>query len=160
MNEWLSGLVARLETLPLHGTMQTVEWMVPATQTVHILAIAVVFASSLVLALRVLQVAGTDWAPAQWGKRLHGWIVGGLIVLLLSGTLLIIGEPGRSLPSPVFQTKMTLLVIATPILSLLLSRAGKLGAGASIPMNVRLLAILLLLLWLVIIACGRWIAYS
>jgi len=161
MNDWLEGLTAWLETTRLHVTVQTVEWVVPAVQTVHILAIAAVFGSSLVLALRTLGLAGTDWAPARWSGQLRNWIVTGLVVLLLSGALLIVGEPGRSLLNFTYQLKMLLLVGAIAVLAGMLRGMGRLdrpelNAGGA----VRLLAVVLILLWLAIIACGRWIAYS
>jgi hypothetical protein len=161
MIEWLEGLSAWIETTRLHQTVQTVEWVVPTVQTVHLLAIAAVFGSSLVLALRTLRLAGTDWSPAQWQRRLGGWIGLGLVVLLLSGSLLIVGEPGRSLLNFTFQLKMGLLIGAIIVLMPLaggMKRLDRPDAGAA--MSLRLLAVLLILLWLAIIACGRWIAYS
>jgi hypothetical protein len=161
MIEWLEGLSAWLETTRLHQTVQTVEWVVPAVQTVHLLAIAAVFGSSLVLALRALSVAGTDWSPAQWQRRLGGWVSIGLVVLLISGSLLIVGEPGRSLLNFTFQLKMMLLIGALIVLTPLVAGMKRLDRpDARITAGVRLLAVLLVLIWLAIIACGRWIAYS
>ena len=115
MDAWLTGPVAWMETLPLHNFMQNHDWAVPAVQCVHILAIAAVFASSLVLALRAAHVSGIDWSPARWGERLNAWVGAGLVILLLSGAVLIVGEPARSLLSGVFQAKMLLLVAAVVV---------------------------------------------
>lgn len=161
MSIWINELVAWLETTSAHQTMQTVEWVVPAVQTTHILAIAAVFASSLVLSLRALRLAGTDWSPAQWGARLNGWVGWGLVVLLLSGVLMICGEPGRSLNNALFQAKMLLLFLAIGLF-LALSHAfrGLERQDQTAPGVIRLLAVLLVLVWLAIIVCGRWIAYT
>lgn len=161
MQLWINELVAWLETTKVHQMMQTVEWAVPAVQTIHILAIAAVFASSLALSLRTFRLAGVDWSPAQWGARLNGWIGGGLAVLLLSGVMMICGEPGRSLNNSLFQTKMVLLVFAI-LLFLALSRGFRSLDRPELraPSAVRLLAVLLMLVWLAIIICGRWIAYT
>jgi hypothetical protein len=161
MAELIDGLGRWLEGTGLHQTMQTVEWAVPAVQTVHILAIAAVFASSLALALRVFQVAGSDWSAAQWRARLDGWVVWGLVVLLLSGAMMIAGEPGRALNNALFQTKMILLLLALALF-FALSRGvkGLMRLDQPTPGGVRLLAALLVLVWLAIIVCGRWIAYT
>jgi hypothetical protein len=158
---WIAELVAWLETTHAHSIMQTVEWVVPTVQTVHILAIAAVFASSFALSLRALRLAGLDWSPAQWGARLNGWIGWGLVILALSGALMICGEPGRSLNNMLFQTKMILLIVAIMLL-LALSRGMKRldRPESKAPANVRLLAVLLVLVWVAIIICGRWIAYT
>jgi len=160
MNQWLSGLVAWIETLGLHRTMQTVEWLVPTVQILHILAIAAVFSSSLVLALRTAHVSGIDWSPARWAQRLNAWVGVGLVVLLLSGSLLIVGEPGRSLLNAVFQTKMALLLAAIAVFLLLGWRLRRLDPPDRATPAEQALAGLLVLLWVAIIACGRWIAYS
>ncbi len=160
MNAWLTGLVAWIETLRLHDFMQSKAWAVPAVQCVHILAIAAVFASSLVLALRTAHVSGIDWSPARWGERLNAWVGTGLVILLLSGAVLIVGEPARSLLNIVFQTKMTLLIAAVIVFLILSHRLARLDPPDRATIVERLLAGLLVLLWLAIIGCGRWIAYS
>jgi hypothetical protein len=160
MTFWLERLVAWIETLRLHNVMQTVDWAVPAVQTVHLLAIAAVFASSLVLALRAAHVSGIDWSPARWGQRLNAWVGAGLVVLLLSGAVLIVGEPGRSLLNATFQTKMLLLIAAVTVFLILTHRLARLDPPDRATWVERALAGLLVLLWLAIIGCGRWIAYS
>ena len=161
MNEWLTGVAEWLDTTGLHNTMQTVEWMVPTVQTIHILAISVVFASSLVLSLRVLNVAGGEWSPAQWRQRLNGWIWIALLVLLASGVMMIFGEPARSLLNFLFQLKMGLLLVAVVALLLLMGRLRHhLDGVVHATGTDRLLAVILVALWLAIIVCGRWIAYS
>lgn len=160
MNGILERMVAWMETLRLHQTMQTVDWMVPATQSVHILAIAIVFSSSLVLALRAAHVSGVDWSPARWGQRLNGWVGVGLVVLLISGIMMIVGEPGRSLLNFTFQLKMLLLIGAIVTFLVLTRRLKHLDPPDRATGVERGLAVLLVLFWVAIISCGRWIAYS
>lgn len=161
MNGWIDPLVAWLETTGMHQTMQTVEWAVPAVQTVHILAIAAVFASSLILSLRTLRLVAADWSPARWSRRLNGWIGWGLLVLLVSGALMICGEPARSLNNVLFQTKMVLLIVAVATFFGLARGLSAIEAPEQpASAGLRGLAVLLLLVWLAIIFCGRWIAYT
>jgi len=157
----INSLVGWLEQTQVHQFMQTAEWAVPAVQTVHILAIAAVFASSLVLSGRALQLVGRDWSLAQWSKRLNGWIGWGLIVLLVSGVLMICGEPGRSLGNSLFRLKMMLLLVAIALLIPFARRIGRLGEPAQpTPASVRILGASLMLVWLAMVTCGRWIAYT
>ncbi|MDB5682553.1 MAG: conserved hypothetical rane protein [Sphingomonas bacterium] len=159
MNGWLEGLSAYLETFGLHQTMQTVEWAVPALQTIHILAIGVVFSSSLVVALRVAHISGIEWSPARWGKRLDRWVFTALAVLLVSGAVLIIGEPARSLLSPMFQIKIPLVIVAAILVWVLGHRLQRLDPPHRATGTEKLLAILIVLLWIAVISAGRWIAY-
>ena len=133
--------------------------MVPAVQTVHILAIGIVFSSSLVLALRAVHVSGIDWSPARWGQRLNRWMGWSLLVLLVSGAVLIVGEPARSLLSPVFQLKMVLVVAAAALAWLLSRRLQQLDPPERATVVERGLSVLIVLLWMAIISAGRWIAY-
>ena len=100
------------------------------------------------------------WSPARWGQRLNAWVGIGLAVLLLSGALLIIGEPGRSLLNIIFQTKMVLLLAALSVFVLLARRLQRLDTPERATSIERALATFLVLLWVAIIACGRWIAYA
>lgn len=161
MSVLIDGLVSWLEGTGLHRTMQVVEWAVPAVQTVHILAIAAVFASSLALSLRVFHLAGGDWSAARWGDRLNGWVVWGLVVLLISGAIMVTGEPARSLNNTLFQLKMVLLFVAIALFfALVRGVKGLVQSEMAIPGSVRFVAALLILVWLVMIVCGRWIAYT
>ena len=66
---WLDQLCSWLKVTRLSVTVQTLEWVVPAVQTVHILAIAADVASSLAIALRALDSVGVDQSD---GRRRGG----------------------------------------------------------------------------------------
>ena len=159
MTHWLEALSDWLGTFRLHTAMQDHEWIVPAVQTVHILAIGFVFSSSLVLALRALHVSGIDWSPAQWGRRLNRWVGWSLLVLLLSGAILIVGEPARSLLSPVFQIKMVLVIVTAGLAVLLDGRLQRLDPPMRTTGVERGLSLLIVVGWVGVISAGRWIAY-
>lgn len=133
--------------------------MVPAFQTVHILAIGIIFSSSLVLALRAAHVSGVEWSPARWGERLNRWMGWSLLVLLASGTVLVVGEPARSLLSPVFQLKMVLVLVTALLAWLLARRLQRLDPPGRATLPERALAVAIVLLWMAVISAGRWIAY-
>jgi len=160
MVSWTAALGAWLETLRLHQTMQTVEWAVPAVQTVHILAISLVFSSSMIMALRVVNLAGLHWSPARWSERLNRWIFAALIILLLSGSVLVVGEPDRSLSNWVFQLKMGMVAAATLLTWLLARSFQQHPAEERGTTTEKLLAVVIVLVWMAVISAGRWIAYA
>jgi hypothetical protein len=85
-----------------------------------------------------------------------------LLILLATGTIMIIGEPPRTLKNPVFQLKMALLVGAVTVTGLfqyLLRRNPAFDAGSRQRFAAEAIAVLSMLLWLGIIFSGRWIAY-
>jgi hypothetical protein len=155
--DWLSNT-------PLSQGIQDTAWIIPSMQSIHILAIAIVMSSAVMVFLRLLGVVMRDQPIAAVTDRFLPWIWYTLIVLLLSGSVLIIGEPGRSLTNSVFQLKMLMLigVIACALLTQrpLRTNATFWESTAGARAGAKLVAIVSLGLWSGIIFAGRWIAYA
>jgi hypothetical protein len=159
----LHNFCSWLEETPVSLAIQTTPWIVPTVQTVHILAIAAVMSSILMIDLRLIGILGRDQPLSRVSARFLPFVWGALPILLVSGIVVIIGEPGRTLENPIFQMKMGLLVAAIIVtlgyqVSLRKDAAfwdlssGRRGA-------VKTVAVLSLLLWAGIVFAGRWIAY-
>jgi hypothetical protein len=146
-----------LEQTPLSQAIQGAGWIVPAVQTVHILAIAAVIASQVVITLRLMGLAGRRVPERRFAARFFPFLLWSLPVLLLTGVVMIIAEPARELANPVFQVKMLLLIAAIALASAVPGRLGT-GIDGAIA-TARLLSIGALALWVGIVLAGRWIAY-
>ncbi len=164
MRETLARFSSWLELTAFSRHLQTAEWVIPAVQTIHILAIAAVMGSMLLFNLRLLGVSGTDVPIVRVSRRFLPVIWVAFWVLLASGALMIAAEPGRSLLNPVFQLKMALLLAA---LALTLATARPLRRhpdywtdGMARSWVARLGASLSICLWVGILCAGRWIAYT
>ena len=149
---------------PLSLTIQNVSWIIPTVQSIHIVCVSIVFSSALMIDLRMLNILGRSQPTGAYAQRFMPWIWTTLIVLLLSGATLIIGEPTRSLENPSFQIKMVLLILAM-IVTLVIQRPLAGAEGYWDQANRRkalakLVAVLSLCLWIGIIFAGRWIAYT
>jgi predicted tellurium resistance membrane protein TerC len=83
-----------------------------------------------------------------------------LPVLLITGCIMIVGEPARSLTNPAFQLKMLMLLAVTLITLLFQKKWHNNNSFAPADTANRLLAIFSLVLWVGIVAAGRWIAYA
>jgi len=149
-----------LSNTPLSLLIQDVSWIIPTVQTVHILAIATVMASVVMLDFRVLGVAARTQSIPDVAHRFLPWIWCAVLVLLTTGSILIIGEPARDLLNNVFWTKMTLLVCAlavTGVFQYAVNHRLEFWEGRRV--SARIAAVVSLLLWVGIVAAGRWIAY-
>jgi hypothetical protein len=153
-----------LQSTRLSITIQSVEWVIPLLQTVHILMIGVVFVATLIIALRVLGRARLDESFAEVWGRFAPWMWIGLVVLALTGLVLIIGEPVREVTALSFWLKLALIGVAiavTVTFGRSLQPAGPAGlAQSEPPANAKPVAIATLVLWIVIIFLGRAIAYD
>jgi uncharacterized membrane protein len=149
-----------LSNTPISLTIQNVSWVIPTVQTVHILAIATVMASVVMLDFRVLGLAGRSQSIPDVAHRFLPWIWCAVVVLLCTGSILIIGEPARDLLNNVFWTKMSLLVCALLITGLFqytVDHRLKFWDGQRA--IARVAAVASLVCWIGIVAAGRWIAY-
>ena len=149
---------------PLALWLQSTFVAIPGFQTLHILALAVLFGSTLMLALRVLGVNGRDLSMADAIGRYRPWIWGGLLALVASGIVLLISEPVRNMVNSIFWIKMGLLLAAVTSTLLfqraLVARQGQWDVSPSGQAALRVSAVALLVLWSAVIAGGRWIAYA
>ena len=135
-------------------------WAIPIIQVIHILAIAASFASVLMINARMLGIAGSA-TMAETANRYIRVLWWALVVLILSGIGMIIGEPVRELINPIFWIKMGL--VAFGILVVIWFHKGVLkhvAAGRDIVATDKATAVFLIILWCVIMLCGRWIAYA
>jgi hypothetical protein len=160
VDEWLYGIVNWIDGLPIHATVREAGWVVPTVQSVHIAAVAIVFTSALVLALRGMELVGRHWSLARWSRYFHGSTMAALWVLLGTGLIMILAEPERELMNWIFRTKM-LLVIVTLLIAHVMGRQIRRGAvNRTAGGGVRITAIFVLLLWTGVAMAGRWIAYA
>lgn len=137
-------------------------WVVPTVQSIHILAISIVMASVAMLDLRLAGLLGREQSMRDLTLRFYPWIWGALGVLLVTGLIMVMGEPSRELLNWVFWTKMGLIVAAVlftaPVRSLLEDCRYR-DLAPRKRLIVRTCAFTSLLLWMLVVTCGRWIAY-
>jgi hypothetical protein len=160
----LRDLSRWLAATALSHTIQTTGWIIPTLQTIHILAVAVVFSAAVVVDLRIWRLLQRDVPLPEVARRFLPTIWPVLLILLITGSLLIIGEPRRSLLNATFYLKMTLLALALTLTGALqwsLSLAPEFwDKGRTQRMAGRLVATVSILAWCGILFAGRWIAYT
>ena len=115
--------------------------------------------------MRLWRLLQRDVPLPEVARRFLPMIWPVLLILLLTGSLLIIGEPRRSLVNSTFYLKMALLVVAIVLTAglqwSLSSVAGILGEGLGRgALAARLAAAVSILVWCGILFAGRWIAYT
>jgi len=161
----MKEFAAWLATTGLSVAIQKNEvWVIPTIQSVHIVGIGIVLGCVLMLTLRVLGMAGMDRTLPQVTRRFGPWLTWALLLLLVTGLALIVGEPKRELLAFSFWLKM-LLVACGAALSWWFQRSVRNNEQAWETVllhrtRVRALATAALLIWIAIIFLGRFIAYD
>jgi hypothetical protein len=159
----LNEICRWIDQTALSQSIQAAGWVVPTVQTIHILAIAVVASSAMMLYLRLIGVFWVGRPMKEVTARFLPLVWWPLLVLLATGMIMIIAEPARSLKNPAFQLKMALLIAAlavTFVFGRMQRRDAALGDVRAGPSAAAVtIAIVSMLLWSSIIFAGRWIAY-
>jgi hypothetical protein len=137
--------------------LRNVPGLPPIMQTLHLLSIAVMLGSAVLLSLRALGWAVPSQLPAEMAQRLAPWTWSALPVLFVSGSIFVLARPQRYFTNPVFGLKFAFLVPAL-LLAALLYRA--LRRESPLSTSVRLLALGNLVAWICVVLAGRWIAYA
>lgn len=160
----LSELSKWLAATPLSHTIQTTSWIIPTIQIIHILGVAVLFSSAVLVDLRIWRLLERDIPLTQVARRFLPPIWPVLLILLITGSLLIIGEPRRSLLNSTFYLKMALLAFAI-MLTAGLQRSISLSPDSwdkdrRRRLAARFAATASIAVWCGILFAGRWIAYT
>ena len=153
--EWLAT------TSPSVFIQNNYNWLIPTIQSIHIAGIAMVLASVLMIDLRILGWAGRDQTLRQTSDRFGPWLKGSLVLLLITGILLVIGEPVRELVTFSFWLKMALVALGT-LIAVAFQRSIRRSEHTweHVRGGVKFLALVTFLMWSFIIVLGRLIAYD
>jgi hypothetical protein len=157
-------LAAWIANTDLSLALQSHLWIVPTSQSIHILSVGVVFTSALVINGRILGIGATGRTAPQLFDALLPWMWAALATLVITGVAQTIAEPVRQFIAPVFWAKMAMIVIVVLTTRLYVARvrshASAWSAGPTPPPGARIFAVSSSLLWIAIIVCGRFIGYT
>ncbi len=153
-----------IATTQISMLFQNQLWVVPASQSIHILSVGAVFASTMMINTRLLGIGASGRTISQLFRQLMPWVWRGLLALLITGTIQTIAEPVRQFVTPAFWAKMSMLLIVVGMTAVVAAKVRSNGPlwdnAASRPASARLFAVVSTLLWLAIITCGRLIGYT
>lgn len=129
-------------------------WAYPMLEVVHLIGVALILGNLVLLELRVF-----GWAsalPVEPLARLSLGLVGaGFGLAVVTGLLMFGTQPGELLANRVFTAKMALIMLTG-------CNAGWFHARRSLQLQdttARVSLLLSTLIWILVITCGRWIAY-
>ena len=136
------------------ATFKSSVWAYPALEVLHICGIALLLGNLVLLEMRVFgRGAGLD---VKVLASLSLGIAGvGFLLAAASGLLMFASQAAELLTNRAFTLKMMLLMLAACNAAWFHGR-NSLGRLDSV---ARMQMVLSSLIWLAVIACGRWIAY-
>ena len=137
-------------------------WWFPLLESIHVVAIALVIGSLLMVDLRLIGVAARGYAISRMSKEMIPWTWAAFVVSVLTGFGLFITRANHYMENPAFQIK--LLAMALAGLNMFLFHFGVFRNVGSwdtdtTPSSAKASAALSLLLWSGVVLAGRWVGH-
>jgi len=145
-----------IEASALGQTIRESTWLFPAIESTHLLALALLGGSILILSLSILGW-GLKTPVAELYKSAHRYLNTAVIALLITGVLLGVSEPVKLYGRQAFWVKMISLGVALLVTYFAFNPLVRRGASS---LGVRCVAVLTVAAWLMVAMAGRWIGFS
>jgi hypothetical protein len=132
-------------------------WMFPIIEAVHLVALGLIGGAVLVVDMRLAGLVLLHQPPAMMARDAEPWLIGGLLMMLLSGVLLFMSEALKCYYSPPFWLKMSFLSLA--IIFTFTRRRKVAGDASATPRQMQIVAVVSVLLWSGVGLMGRAIGF-
>ena len=148
----------RLEQTWIGTAIRESLWLFPGIEAVHLLGLAVIGGSILVVDLRLLGVGLTRVTTGQVLASARPWFLGALIVMVGTGVPLFLSEAVKCCFNDSFEVKMA--AFATGIVFTFAVRNRVAARNDAPAWLARVVAVVSLAVWFTVAAAGRWIGFS
>jgi hypothetical protein len=153
---WFESLAATR----LSQAISTSTWAFAVIESVHLLALSLIGGAVLIVDLRLLGLGLRRQAVRDIAREAQPWLVGSLIVMLVTGVLLFLSEPVKCYFSTPFRIKMLCLLLGTIWAFTVRRKVAVADEGRVRPIWMKVVALVSLTLWFGVGAGGRWIGFS
>jgi hypothetical protein len=143
----------------LGTTVRDTVWAFPLIETFHLLALAVLLGTVLIINLRVFGLGTRYSSNSQMVRDLEPWMLISLAVLIVSGIPMFLSEPMKCYESYSFPIKIGLLLVAILWHFTIQRKWTAAGESRPDPLKSRLAACFSILLWAGIGLAGKGIPY-
>jgi hypothetical protein len=138
-------------------------WLFPAIESVHLLGLALLGGTVLIVDLRLLGAGLRRQAIAELAASVRPWMVAGVIVMLASGALLFVSEAMKCYESGPFRLKMAALALALTFTFTIhrgyIARSARAPGDGATTTGGRVVALISLSLWSLVGLMGRAIGF-
>ena len=140
------------------------EWLFPIVETLHVISLAMVFGSIVMVDLRLVGAASRDSAASRLSGEVLPYTWGAFICAAVTGTLLFVSKAHVYFYNLQFQLKFLCMFLAGVNMAVF-----HFGAYRHVldwdqndppPLAARLAGALSIALWIGVIFFGRWIGFT
>jgi hypothetical protein len=153
----LEQFFVNMEQWPISKAIGESLWIYPLVQALHLVVMAFFMGAVMIVNLRLMGLGLTTTPLAQVARSAKPWIIGGFILMFLTGMPQLMQNATREYYSEYFWRKMYFLAASLVILAISMaymnrrSDTGGLGAGP------RVVGVVALVMWANVIIAARLI---
>ena len=148
------------ETVWLGRFVVESNWLFPVIESVHLLALALLGGSILVVDMRLVGLGLKGREVKEIAREARPYMNFALIMMVSTGVPLFLSEPIKCYYSPAFWVKMWTLALALMFTYTIRTKTTRMGYVRNTARRQVLVGALSIALWFTVAAAGRWIGFS
>ena len=160
----LADLITPLESSGLADSIRENDLLFPLIESVHVLSICLVVGSILVVDLRLLGLASTNQPVSRVTRAILPLTWSAFVIAVASGGMMFISNATKYLGNGYFVAKLLLIGAAGVNMAIFHAVSARdlprWDSGSAPPLRARLAGGFSILLWIAVVACGRWIGFT
>jgi hypothetical protein len=156
----LMPLFQSLEASALGEAIRNSLWLFPIIEAFHLVGLAVIGGAILLVDFRLLGLGLRTHPVARLARDVQPWVLGSIVIMILSGFPLFVSEAMKCYYSFAFWTKMIALLLAIVFTFTIRRAVAGAAEGRFTPGLNKAVAITSIALWSAVGWGGRWIGFS
>lgn len=151
-----------LEQTPIGASVRQSLWLFPAIETAHLVGMAGLLATVGTFDLRLMGLILRRESVTGLSRRVLPWAAAAFALQAITGGLLFSSEAGHMAVNPAFRFKMLLIFLAGAhafTFHVLSRRNVPAWNSPTPPVAARIAGLTSILLWIGVVAAGRWIGF-
>ncbi len=149
-----------IENSAVGGAIRSSSWLFPFIEAFHLLGLAVIGGAVLVVDLRLFGFGLQRQPVAELARDAQRWLIGSLVVMIATGSLLFTSEAIKCYYHAAFWFKMTSLFLAIVFTFTVRRKVAMADETRVRPLWSKLVALTSVMLWTGVGIGGRWIGFS
>jgi hypothetical protein len=141
-------------------TIRDSTWLFPLIEAFHLIGLGLTVGAVLIVNLRLLGVGLNRQPVAELSAGVQPWLIGSIVLMFVSGTLLFLSESIKCYYNIAFWVKMVSLLLVLLFTFTVQRRVVNTKAADDRPLLARSVALISLGLWFGVAWGGRWIGFS
>lgn len=157
-------IFTRLEATQVATAVRESTWLFPTIETLHVLFIALVVGTIMIVDFRLINVASRRRPVSELMNEVLPWTWVAFVCAVITGGLLFSSAAMKYSHNPQFLFKMLMLLVAGTNMAVFHLRSYRKVAlwdrDMMTPTGARIAGGLSILIWVSVVALGRWIGFA